>query len=128
MTQVERNGADCLRPERELDYATIEALAERLVQLDARRKTVQLGVSRTMFYATIEALRERLGQLDAHRKTVRLDLGGLTFVATAGLGVLLDASTRAHEHGAKLTFYHGRPEVERVLKLSGVDRLLTFER
>jgi anti-sigma B factor antagonist len=98
MTQVERNGVVCLRPEGELDYATIEAL------------------------------RERLGQLDAHRKTVRLDLGGLTFVATAGLGVLLDASTRAHEHGAKLTFYHGRPEVERVLKLSGVDRLLTFER
>ena len=98
MTQVERNGVVCLRPEGELDYATIEAL------------------------------RERLGQLDARRKTVRLDLGGLTFVATAGLGVLLDASARAREHGAKLTFYHGRPEVERVLKLSGVDRLLTFER
>src|SRR3954465_14653955 len=98
MTQVERNGVVCLRPEGGLDYATMGAL------------------------------RERLGQLDARRKTVRLDLGGLTFVATAGLGVLLDASARAREHGAKLTFYHGRPEVERVLKLSGLDRLLTFER
>jgi anti-sigma B factor antagonist len=98
LTQVERNGVVCLRPEGELDYATIEAL------------------------------RQRLGELEALRKTVRLDLGGLTFVATAGLGVLLDASTRAREHGAKLTFYHGRPEIERVLKVTGVDRHLTFER
>ena len=57
----------------------------------------------------------------------RLDLGGLTFLATSGLSVLVDANARAREHGASLTFYHGGPEVERMLKLSGVDRLLHFE-
>ncbi|HEY3020305.1 MAG TPA: STAS domain-containing protein [Solirubrobacteraceae bacterium] len=97
LTQVERNGIVCLRPEGELDYATMEAL------------------------------RDRLDALERLRKTVRLDLGGLTFVATAGLSVLLDASVRASEMGARLTFYHGRPEIERVLKLSGLDRLLNFE-
>jgi len=97
LTQVERNGVVCLRPEGELDYATMEAL------------------------------RDRLDALERLRKTVRLDLGGLTFVATAGLSILLDASVRAHEMGARLTFYHGRPEIERVLKVTGVDRLLSFE-
>jgi len=97
LTQVERNGVVCLRPEGELDLATVEAL------------------------------RERLERLDSTHKTVRVDLGGLTFLATAGVGILLDASARAHEHGRRLTFYHGRPEVERMLRLSGVDRVLDFE-
>jgi len=97
MKIVERNGVVCLRPEGELDQATMDDL------------------------------RDRLDDLDRLRKTVRLDLGGLTFLATSGLGVLLDASARAREHGGRLTFYHGRPEVERMLKLSGVDRLLSFE-
>jgi stage II sporulation protein AA (anti-sigma F factor antagonist) len=97
MTQVERNGVVCLRPEGELDHGTTDEL------------------------------RDRLGELERLRKTVRLDLGGLTFLGTSGLGVLLDASARAREHGVRLTFYHGRPEVERMLQISGVDRLLSFE-
>jgi anti-anti-sigma factor len=91
LTQVERNGIVCLRPEGELDTATLEPL------------------------------RERLDDLAQHGKTVRLDLGGLSFLATAGLGVLLDANSSG------VTFYHGRPAVERMLRLSGVDRLLDFE-
>ena len=97
LTQVERNGIVCLRPEGELDQATLEPL------------------------------RERLDDLGRHHKTVRLDLGGLTFLATSGLGVLLDADAQARRCGQRLTFYHGRPEVERMLRLSGVDRLLSFE-
>ena len=97
LTQVERNGIVCLRPEGELDHATLEPL------------------------------RERLDDLAGHHKTVRLDLGGLTFLATSGLGVLLDADSHARRTGQRLTFYHGRPEVERMLRLSGVDRLLEFE-
>ena len=85
LTQVERNGVVCLRPEGELDHATLEPLRERL------------------------------------------DLGGLTFLATSGLGVLLDADAHARRCGQRLTFYHGRPAVERMLRLSGVDRLLDFE-
>ena len=97
LTQVERNGVVCLRPEGELDQATLEPL------------------------------RARLDQLGQRRKTVRLDLGGLTFLATMGLGLLIDASTRARAHGQRLTFYHGTPEVERVLRLSGADQYLRFE-
>jgi stage II sporulation protein AA (anti-sigma F factor antagonist) len=97
LTQVERNGVVCLRPEGELDHATLEPL------------------------------RARLDELALHGKTVRLDLGGLSFLATAGLGVLLDANTSARRSGRRLTFYHGGPDVERMLRLSGVDRLLDFE-
>jgi len=97
LTQVERNGVVCLRPEGELDHATLEPL------------------------------RARLDDLGRHGKTIRLDLGGLTFLATSGLCVLLDANTEARRCGRRMTFYHGRPEVERMLRLSGVDRLLDFE-
>ena len=97
LTQVERNGVVCLRPEGELDAATLEPL------------------------------RARLDDLGRHHKTVRLDLGGLSFLATAGLGVLLDANLQAQRCGQRLTFYHGGPEVERMLRLSGGDRLLDFE-
>src|SRR5215210_7949023 len=90
MTQVERNGIVCLRPEGELDQATMEPL------------------------------RARLDDLGRMHKTVRLDLGGLTFLGTAGLGVLLDADVQARRHGQRLTFYHGAPDVERMLRLSGV--------
>jgi anti-sigma B factor antagonist len=97
LTQVEANGVVCLRPEGELDVATLEQLQARL---------------------------DALGR---GHKTVRLDLSGLTFLASAGLGILLDACVHAREDGRRLTFYHGRPEVERVLRLSGVDRVLPFE-
>jgi anti-anti-sigma factor len=97
LTQVERNGIVCLRPEGDLDLATLAPL------------------------------RDRLDDLGRHGKTVRLDLGGLTFLATSGLGVLLDANAQARRAGQRLTFYHGGPEVERMLRLSGVDRQLDFE-
>src|SRR4051795_1302125 len=93
LTQVEAHGVVCLRPEGELDAATIEPL------------------------------RARLDDLGRHHKTVRLDLGGLSFLATAGLGVLLDANEQARQSGQRLTFYRGGPEVERMLRLSGVERL-----
>jgi anti-anti-sigma factor len=97
LTQVERYGIVCLRPEGDLDQATLEPL------------------------------RARLDDLSVHGKTVRLDLGGLTFLATSGLGVLLNANAQAQRCGQRLTFYHGRPEVERMLRLSGADRQLDFE-
>jgi anti-anti-sigma factor len=97
LTQVERNGVVCLRPEGELDQGTLEPL------------------------------RARLDHLGRHHKTVRLDLGGLTFLGTSGLGLFLDADAQARREGGRLTFYHGRPAVERMLRLSGVDRLLDFE-
>jgi anti-sigma B factor antagonist len=97
LTQVEANGVVCLRPEGELDVATLEGLQARLDELGRRHKTV------------------------------RLDLSGLTFLASAGLGVLIDACAHARADGRRLTFYHGRPEIERVLRLSGVDRVLPFE-
>ena len=97
LRQVEANGVVCLRPEGDLDLATVESL------------------------------RERLDSLGAKRKTVRVDLGGLTFLGTSGLGVLIDASSQARAHGQRLTFYHGGPQVERMLRVCGADRILPFE-
>ncbi|GLZ27880.1 hypothetical protein Lesp02_00700 [Lentzea sp. NBRC 105346] len=72
---------------------------------------------------------EIMDRLAVRPKTFVLDLTGVTFFGSAGLHVLLDGQAAAERLGTRLAVVvpeHG--VVNRVLTLTGVDRLLDLRR
>ena len=58
--------------------------------------------------------------------TVCVDLRGLTFMGATGLRELLGIEARSSRVGFDLVVVRGRPVVQRVFEMTGVDRRLEF--
>lgn len=71
-----------------------------------------------------EALRAELKRCQLSGPLTVIDLHRLTFIDSTGLGVLFDAFERAQASGRRVVFTRSSPEVERVLHLTGLDRVL----
>src|ERR1700758_2251633 len=77
--------------------------------------------------ATIPALRERL--LSVLSPGVRLfviDLSGVSFCDAAGLGMLIGTQRRATARGITLRLAAPRPQMAKLLRVTGLDRSLTI--
>ena len=76
---------------------------------------------------TVVMLDTELHRIEAESLAgVVLDLSGLEFIDSLGIACLLAAGRRAAEHGRELVMARPRPEVDRVLRLTGVDDLLAY--
>ncbi len=60
-------------------------------------------------------------------QTIVLDLGDLEFIDSAGLRVILAANERARSRGGELVLTPARPQVRRLLEVSGVEEHLRIE-
>ncbi|HEY2330746.1 MAG TPA: STAS domain-containing protein [Acidimicrobiales bacterium] len=60
-------------------------------------------------------------------QTVVLDLSDLAFVDSSGLRVLIQVRRRIIDTGAHLVLRQPRPNVRRVLEVSGLDSVFTVE-
>jgi anti-sigma B factor antagonist len=58
---------------------------------------------------------------------VVVDLGQLAFIDSTGLRLLLQADTRAREHGYELVLRPGADSVQRVFEVAGAVDVLRFE-
>lgn len=67
---------------------------------------------------------ERVEATDA--AAIVIDLSGLTFMDSTGVRLLLTASARSRLDAERLTLLRGPAAVQRVLELTGVERLLPF--
>lgn len=74
--------------------------------------------------AGAEQLREALTAAIVSHETTVLDLGSCAFMDSTGLRVLLAGVRRATEAGHALRLSAVRPEVWRVIELTGTDTLL----
>lgn len=72
-------------------------------------------------------VREELDALLAEGGFTRIefDLGKVTFMDSAGIGVLLGRYRRVAAKGGSMGVKNAPPEVERILRMSGVYRLVT---
>jgi len=75
-----------------------------------------------MDMSSVAAVRERLFGLAGSGQPLILDLNRITFIDSAGLGVLVGAARRADAHGGSLHAACSRPQVRKLLWLTGVDR------
>ncbi len=72
--------------------------------------------------ALAAALRDAM--LDANSEIV-VDLAALEFIDASGLNVLAGAETHAEQHGARLAVINASPLAQRMLRLTGLDHLLS---
>ena len=61
---------------------------------------------------------------DARPETLVLDLRRVDFIDSVGLGLLLGAQHAAQAEGHRLEIIRPRPEVHRILELTGYDEVL----
>lgn len=55
-----------------------------------------------------------------------LDLSELTFMDTTGLKLLIEANQQAHEGAPQFRVINGGPQIQRLLRITGVDQRLTL--
>jgi anti-anti-sigma factor len=77
--------------------------------------------------ATAPRLDEELRRIEAlDQKQVLLDLRGLDFIDSEGVRVLLAATRRFRSGSTRLRMFRGGPEIERILRILGLDKDLPF--
>jgi anti-sigma B factor antagonist len=60
--------------------------------------------------------------IDGRLAPVTVDLSGLTFCDASGLGVLARAARYARQKGRQLTLASARPSLQKIMRITGLDR------
>ena len=74
--------------------------------------------------ATVALLRERLSTMTVAGSHVVVDLDRVSFIDAAGLGALVGAASQAAAHGGTLRVVCARPRIQRLFRLTDLDRHL----
>ena len=99
------------------------------VSTSRRKRGITIVVQGELDIATAPRLDAALLEAERARpRTLLLDLAGLAFMDSTGLRSMLAAHRRAVGEGRKLRLRNLRPEVARVLEMTGADRILTSAR
>ena len=95
------------------------------VQLQPRSDVALIAVSGELDIASAPELAQTLEQIRPEQtKLVIVDLRELEFMDSTGLSIIVRAHQRLAEEGCELTLIKGKPQVQRLLDLTGVaDRL-----
>jgi anti-sigma B factor antagonist len=71
---------------------------------------------------------EEIDRLEARRiDRLLIDISELAYIDSTGLAVFLRITERMRADGTELRFTHGPEFIERVLHVSGLDKILPFE-
>ncbi len=74
---------------------------------------------------TVASFREALSDLDFTSK-ILIDMSGVSFLDSTGLGALIGMVHRTREGGGRLAVCSAKPNVSKLLKMTGFDRLVTM--
>ena len=86
---------------------------------------VRIALFGELDLSTVVELREELRSAEAlHPQLLLLDLRELEFMDSMGLGVLIGAVRRARMEERRLVVVPGPKQIENLLRLTGVDRML----
>lgn len=87
-----------------------------------------LLVSGELDIATVDQLvGEARAALESATSVLRIDLAGVTFVDSTGLGALVRVRNEAEQQGRHVDLVGVRPEVRRVLDLTGLSEIFPDE-
>jgi anti-anti-sigma factor len=77
--------------------------------------------------ASVGLLEEEMARaLDTDAPAIVLDMSQLRFIDSTGIQLLLRLQARSSRNGRRLRMLRGTAQVQRVLELTGADRLLPF--
>lgn len=100
--------------------------------LRVRRTDTDLGLtlelSGELDISTAPALEHELAEIEhENAPRVLIDLTNLSFMDSSGLAVIVRAMDAARRNGYELCIRRGPPQVQRLLQLTGLCDLLTFD-
>lgn len=76
---------------------------------------------------TAGKLRDAVNEtVEKSRYRLAVDLADMEFMDSSGLGVLIAALKRLQEHDGELVLVSPRDQMRRILKLTGLDKILTI--
>lgn len=84
-------------------------------------------VSGELDMATASVLSQHLSELVEDGTDVVVDVSELRFIDSSGLRALIDARRKSHDRGQTLTLRHPSRNVNRVLAITGLDRVFIIE-
>lgn len=97
------------------------------IRLEEGPEATLLSLSGELDLATAELLESTIRAAEGRgAKMIVLDLSGLDFIDLNGLMVLMRASIRLPGDAHRLALLHGPEHVQRLFKLTGMDRYLPF--
>ncbi|MBM0235391.1 STAS domain-containing protein [Micromonospora sp. STR1_7] len=103
----------------------MEERSDRLdVQVNVGDRVVQVRVAGEVDIATVGAFRSVLWSAPA-RPVLYLELSGLRLLSAAGVRTLLAAHLRVRARGGELVLVDPTPVVARVLRATGLHRVMT---
>ena len=97
------------------------------VTADRREGHVVVHLHGDLDVATAPRVRAALLDAIEGGGNVVVDCTGLEFLDSTGLGILIAARTRARTAGGSLLLTGVRPQLERLLAVTGVDRLFRLD-
>lgn len=67
-------------------------------------------------------------QIEQNRpSTVIVDCSGLNYIDSTGLGVLVSAMKKVHEHGGKIRVTHLKPYLQKIFRVTGLTGIFEIE-
>lgn len=121
MTSEAREQRDQLRAAQLIKLGELSMSSEREGDVHSICLFGELGL------ATAEAVERELERVEAtDTAAIIVDLSGLEFMDSSGVRLMLIANARSRADANRLTLLRGPAAVQRVLELSGVERLLPF--
>jgi anti-sigma B factor antagonist len=94
------------------------------IDVQEREGSVLVRLSGEIDLAAVEAIETELLPLEKRFPTVILDLRGVTFLDSTGLRAIVSADARARKNGSELKIVRGPEQVQKILYLSGLDKIL----
>ncbi|MCO5967650.1 STAS domain-containing protein [Actinoallomurus soli] len=102
------------------DEATLD------VAVEPRGEWSLVHVAGELDYTTVGGIRDELdAMLSAGQVRIALDLSSLEFCDSVGLGCFVGAWKRARKDGGELLLLRPAGHVQRMLKITGLDRFLS---
>ena len=108
---------------------SVALLEQQGGSIASRREGVEhvVCVAGELDLAFAGAVRAALDQAESgDARAIVLDLSGVTFMDSSGVQLVLSAEARSRTGSGRLRVRRGRPSVQRVFEICGVDALLPF--
>ena len=94
------------------------------IRVEERDGHALVGLCGEFDLAAVEAVETALKPVEAQFSTVILDLREVSFLDSTGLRAIVSADARAREKGFELKIVRGSEEVQKLLYLAGLDKIL----
>lgn len=100
-----------------------------LVRLESKEDTVFAYLEGELDHHTAKEIRQQIDDTVTRQRPRKLvlDFQNITFMDSSGIGLVMGRYRLVHSYGGDLTVTNTSPQITRVMRLAGLDRLAELE-